>query len=120
MKARIQHNDPNANLELVSKRHSSFNSSIGPVNDIMSKLEKLITINAERPLDSVTRAIFNEIDEKLFGHRIELPKAVFVVGGPGAGKGTQCTKIKEAMGFHHYSTGDLLRAEVASGSILSA
>jgi hypothetical protein len=82
MKARIQHNDPNANLELISKRHSAFNSSIGPVNDIMSKLEKLVTINAERPLDSVTRAIFNEIDEKLFGHRIELPKAVQTSGAP--------------------------------------
>lgn len=45
-----------------------------------------------------------------------MPKVVFVVGGPGAGKGTQCAKIKETFGFEHYSTGDLLRAEVATGS----
>jgi len=41
---------------------------------------------------------------------------VFVVGGPGSGKGTQCEKIVEKYGFTHFSSGDLLRAEVASGS----
>ncbi|ESO98837.1 hypothetical protein LOTGIDRAFT_113888, partial [Lottia gigantea] len=43
-------------------------------------------------------------------------KVVFVVGGPGSGKGTQCAKIVEKYGFTHLSTGDLLREEVASGS----
>jgi adenylate kinase family enzyme len=37
-------------------------------------------------------------------------------GGPGAGKGTQCAKIVENYGFTHLSAGDLLRAEVKSGS----
>ncbi|KAG0625664.1 hypothetical protein M758_2G071900 [Ceratodon purpureus] len=41
---------------------------------------------------------------------------VFVLGGPGSGKGTQCTKIVEAFGFVHLSAGDLLRAEAKSGS----
>jgi len=41
---------------------------------------------------------------------------VFVVGGPGSGKGTQCAKIVEKYGFTHLSSGDLLRDEVASGS----
>jgi len=45
---------------------------------------------------------------------------IFVVGGPGAGKGTQCAKMVEAFKFEHYSTGDLLRAEVAKGGPLSA
>ena len=40
----------------------------------------------------------------------------FVLGGPGSGKGTQCAKIVEKYGFCHLSSGDLLRAEVASGS----
>ena len=43
-------------------------------------------------------------------------KVVFVVGGPGSGKGTQCERIVNKYGFTHLSTGDLLRAEVASGS----
>ena len=36
-------------------------------------------------------------------------------GGPGSGKGTQCTRIVERFGYTHLSTGDLLRAEVESG-----
>jgi len=43
-------------------------------------------------------------------------RCIFVVGGPGSGKGTQCDRIVEKYGFTHLSTGDLLRAEVASGS----
>ena len=38
------------------------------------------------------------------------------IGGPGSGKGTQCSRIVEKYGFCHLSSGDLLRAEVASGS----
>ena len=44
------------------------------------------------------------------------PIVVFVLGGPGAGKGTQCAKIVEAFGYAHLSAGDLLRAERSSGS----
>ncbi|KAL3895712.1 MAG: hypothetical protein SGCHY_004534 [Lobulomycetales sp.] len=39
---------------------------------------------------------------------------VFVLGGPGAGKGTQCAKITSEFGFTHLSAGDLLRAEQAN------
>jgi len=42
---------------------------------------------------------------------------LFVLGGPGSGKGTQCDRIKvRYQGVVHLSAGDLLRAEVASGS----
>lgn len=36
---------------------------------------------------------------------------MFVLGGPGSGKGTQCAKLVEEFGFVHLSAGDLLRAE---------
>lgn len=39
------------------------------------------------------------------------PKVVFVLGGPGAGKGTQCQKIVQHFGYVHLSAGDLLREE---------
>lgn len=41
----------------------------------------------------------------------EKPKIVFVLGAPGAGKGTQCEKIVSEFGYVHLSAGDLLRAE---------
>jgi len=44
------------------------------------------------------------------------PGVVFVLGGPGAGKGTQCSLIVEKCGYTHLSAGDLLRAERSSGS----
>merc|ERR1711902_13095 len=37
-------------------------------------------------------------------------------GGPGSGKGTQCERIVAKYGYTHLSSGDLLRAEVQSGS----
>ncbi|PKA50100.1 UMP-CMP kinase [Apostasia shenzhenica] len=43
-------------------------------------------------------------------------KIVFVLGGPGSGKGTQCANIVRHFGFTHLSAGDLLRAESKSGS----
>ncbi|KAK4202259.1 putative uridylate kinase [Triangularia verruculosa] len=36
---------------------------------------------------------------------------LFVLGGPGAGKGTQCANLVSDFKFHHLSAGDLLRAE---------
>ncbi|KFM69145.1 Adenylate kinase isoenzyme 1, partial [Stegodyphus mimosarum] len=46
---------------------------------------------------------------------IKVP-VIFVIGGPGSGKGTQCEKIVQKYGFTHLSTGDLLREECNSGS----
>ncbi|GAA5948614.1 hypothetical protein JCM3765_004944 [Sporobolomyces pararoseus] len=36
---------------------------------------------------------------------------IFVLGGPGAGKGTQCARLVQDHQFVHLSAGDLLRAE---------
>ncbi|KAF2435128.1 putative uridylate kinase [Tothia fuscella] len=36
---------------------------------------------------------------------------IFVLGGPGSGKGTQCANLKKDYGFVHFSAGDLLREE---------
>merc|ERR1711884_857065 len=41
---------------------------------------------------------------------------IWVLGGPGCGKGTQCERIVAKYGFTHLSSGDLLRDEVKSGS----
>ncbi len=43
------------------------------------------------------------------------PNVVFVVGGPGSGKGTMCEVAEEQLGWSHLSTGDLLRDTLATG-----
>jgi adenylate kinase len=41
-----------------------------------------------------------------------------LLGAPGSGKGTQAARLKEALAVPHISTGDLLRAAVATGTPL--
>lgn len=43
---------------------------------------------------------------------------VVILGPQGAGKGTQAQRISEASGAKHIATGDLVRAEIKSGSEL--
>ena len=43
---------------------------------------------------------------------------IVLMGCPGAGKGTQSAKLQDAFHLKHISTGDVLRAEIASGSDL--
>ena len=42
----------------------------------------------------------------------EKPNVVFVIGGPGCGKGTQCKRRVQNMKYVSFSTGDLLRQYV--------
>eukprot|EP00756_Hemistasia_phaeocysticola_P065785 Hpha_TRINITY_DN8789_c0_g1::TRINITY_DN8789_c0_g1_i1::g.45299::m.45299/K13800/CMPK1, UMPK; UMP-CMP kinase len=44
------------------------------------------------------------------------PNVVFVLGGPGSGKGTQCARLVREYGCVHLSAGDLLRKEITAGS----
>jgi len=41
---------------------------------------------------------------------------IWLIGGPGSGKGTQCDNIVVRFGYTHLSSGELLRMEVLSGS----
>jgi len=67
---------------------------------------------------------FSRIGEKRFSalaarhisknlHEPSKPQVVFVIGGPGAGKGTQCAKASKVYDAVHMSVGDLLREEQA-------
>ncbi len=48
------------------------------------------------------------------------PNVVFVLGGPGAGKGTMCELAESQLGWTHLSTGDLLRKEREKGGPTAA
>ncbi|XWS73036.1 hypothetical protein CRYUN_Cryun02cG0091400 [Craigia yunnanensis] len=60
------------------------------------------------------------INPKLKGVKVSCsknePLKVMISGAPASGKGTQCELIVQKFGLVHISTGDLLRAEVSSGT----
>ena len=47
---------------------------------------------------------------------VKIFQVVFVLGAPGSGKGTQCTRLVEEFGFVHLSAGELLRGEIRQAS----
>ncbi len=57
-----------------------------------------------------------------FDPRLPCPKpnVVFVLGGPGAGKGTMCELAESQLGWTHLSMGDLLRTEREAGGSTAA
>nr|XP_002131226.1 adenylate kinase isoenzyme 1-like isoform X1 [Ciona intestinalis] len=83
---------------------------------------KLPPISSKKPTYEVEQQPMminkSEVQTEQHGvkNNMDSKKIVFVIGGPGSGKGTQCEKIVEKYGFTHFSSGDLLRAEVNSGS----
>jgi adenylate kinase len=94
--------------EVVKKRFDVFVNSTKPIIQYFDRLGLVRKISASGTISEV----FADITE------VFLPKTevVFVIGGPGAGKGTQCEKIVRAFHYVHLSTGDLLRDAKASGS----
>ncbi|XP_069835581.1 UMP-CMP kinase [Dendropsophus ebraccatus] len=62
-----------------------------------------------RALGAVSR--FPAVSARSLLRAVMKPLVVFVLGGPGAGKGTQCERIVEKYGYTHLSAGDLLRDE---------
>jgi adenylate kinase family enzyme len=43
-------------------------------------------------------------------------QVIFLIGGPGSGKGLLCRKLSQKYGFNHISTGDLFRREIKAKS----
>ncbi|KAG0171106.1 bifunctional uridylate/adenylate kinase [Apophysomyces sp. BC1034] len=73
---------------------------IEPVKQI--EVPKLETVTEPAPVEETTPVPAFSTDDVT---------VVFVLGGPGAGKGTQCENLIKDYGFVHLSAGDLLRAE---------
>lgn len=70
----------------------------------------------------VTESVDSSVKKPLFTSKAATslkPRVLFVLGGPGAGKGTQCAKLVKEYEFVHLSAGDLLREERAAGGELA-
>ncbi|XP_033731674.1 adenylate kinase isoenzyme 5-like isoform X3 [Pecten maximus] len=114
------------NEETIKKRLTTFHNITTPVIDYFTQQDKVKKVSAEREVTDVfkdVQGIFDDItgakakkESTEAAPSLKEAKVIFVVGGPGSGKGTQCAKIVEKYGFCHLSSGDLLRAEVSSGS----
>ena len=93
------------NMEALVKRFKTFTETSMPVVKHLDALGLLKRVNAEGPIEEVYGAA-----RSLFSPE-PAPKFVFVLGGPGCGKGTNCARLKADFGFEHLSAGDLLREE---------
>ncbi|XP_020824196.1 adenylate kinase isoenzyme 5 isoform X1 [Phascolarctos cinereus] len=60
--------------------------------------------------------IFGEDTMEDLAEDLKKSKMIFVIGGPGSGKGTQCEKLVQKYGFTHICAAELLRDELASAS----
>jgi len=129
------------NAETIRKRFKTFVEQSLPVKDYFKAKGNGFVISAVAPPDEVFLEVAKLLDPMLEMAKVALeavPEAtlvvpavpgslpeqstiVFVLGGPGCGKGTQCDRIKERYsGVVHLSAGDLLRDEVKSKSAVGA
>ncbi|PNH11868.1 Adenylate kinase isoenzyme 5 [Tetrabaena socialis] len=117
------------NAETIRKRFRTFVESSLPVKDAYLAQGKCHVISAvPHPLEvfEKVKSVLDSIDAPKKSEVFALPEVagslpentqiVFVLGGPGSGKGTQCDQIKADYECVHLSAGDLLREEVKSGS----
>ncbi|XP_075038039.1 adenylate kinase isoenzyme 5 [Mixophyes fleayi] len=54
--------------------------------------------------------------EDYLREELKKSKVIFVLGGPGSGKGTQCEKLAQKYGLANLSIGDLLQSDLAMAS----
>jgi adenylate kinase family enzyme len=122
------------NEETIRKRMEVFHAESQPVIDTLEARSNVTVavVDAQGDVESVFENVKSFMqslesaskDEQLVVPAVdgELPDdsiVIFVLGGPGSGKGTQCDLIKAHYeGVIHLSAGDLLRDEVKSGSVV--
>jgi adenylate kinase family enzyme len=102
--------------EIILKRFKTFEKMTVPfIREVLAKSQgKVITVDATKPLEVVYKSIQDGLERFDIKPIIKAdkPHVLFILGGPGAGKGTQCEILVKDYGYKHLSTGDLLRDEI--------
>jgi adenylate kinase len=110
------------NAATIKKRFHTFVNQSLPVIDHYEALGKCHKISSLAPPDEVFAKIETVLDEAtgvvkaapaaepltvpmVEGSLPEDARIVFILGGPGSGKGTQCERIVKKYGFNHLSAG---------------
>jgi UMP-CMP kinase family protein len=98
------------NLASIKKRFVTYTSETRPILDLYDKKGMCWRVDAAQNKDVVYHFVRQLVDDRF------IPKqqhVMFVLGGPGAGKGSQSARIAEEERWDatHLSAGDLLRAE---------
>lgn len=97
------------NPETIQKRFRAFREVSMPVIEYFLADMRCVKINSA--ISNIEEVY--EKSEKLFrAQPLYHKNIVFVLGGPGSGKGTQCAKLAREFNLVHLSTGDLLRDQV--------
>jgi adenylate kinase len=92
------------------KQLADYHAATQPLIALYAAKALVRRIDAARPEEAVWRDV----------RRAFAPRAVFVLGAPGSGKGTQCARLAAEFGYVHLSAGDMVRCEVERGSAAGA
>lgn len=100
------------NMDVILYRLQEYEDKTRPVAEFFKKQDKYFPIEGTGELNDVFNRIENVIEQSLE----EEWANIILFGPPGSGKGTQAKKLAEHFNLVYVSTGELLRAEIASGS----
>eukprot|EP01138_Halocafeteria_seosinensis_P007411 gb/GECG01007576.1/.p1 GENE.gb/GECG01007576.1/~~gb/GECG01007576.1/.p1 ORF type:complete len:1604 (+),score=244.01 gb/GECG01007576.1/:1-4812(+) len=106
---RERYNQKNPDMENFSREMEGFQQGTVAVIDHYARTGRVVNIDGTPDEDTVFKAL------KPYAS----PNIVFVLGGPGSGKGTQCAKLAEEMGYLHLSVGDIMHSEIALGTTVA-
>jgi len=99
-----------------SEIESDSGSRISAMHNRASDQEERAWLEAMNKQNSEALRYAKKVETKKIEPRLLDVNIIFVVGGPGSGKGTNCTRLSEEFNLCHLSVGDLLRLEALKGS----
>lgn len=105
-------------IQTIEKKYTKFQEEGSPVIDYYQETGKVIKVFSIKTISTIPfpDEVFRNVLHLVDFNRSPLPfsnlKIIFVLGGPGSGKGTQCEILVSQKEYAHISTGDILRNEL--------